>query len=103
MGVPLHAKQAQRGGRSVAVHTRDSGARRGWVVSATPWPLYARKGPGAYCTGGWVGLSGGLDGYGKFCPTAVRTPDPPARSESLHQLRCSGPKYNIIIIIIIYT
>lgn len=39
MGVPLHVKQAQRGGRSVTVPVLDSGARRGWVVGATPWPL----------------------------------------------------------------
>jgi len=63
MGVPLHAQQAQRGGRRVAAAIHDSGARRGWVVSSTPWPLYARKGAGVQCTGGWVGLSGGLDGY----------------------------------------
>ena len=96
MGVPLHAKQAQRGGRSVAVPILDSG----WVVSATPRPLYARKGPVASCTGGWAGLSGSLDGYGKFRSTAVRTPDPSARSQSLYRPCCPGPEYNILIIII---
>jgi hypothetical protein len=54
MAVPLHAKQAQSGGRNVALPTLDPGAIRGWVVSATPWPLHAQKGPGSHCTGGWV-------------------------------------------------
>jgi len=43
IATPLHAKHAQRGGRSVTVPILDSGARRGWVVSATPWPLYPRE------------------------------------------------------------
>jgi hypothetical protein len=34
---------------------RDLGARRGWVVSTTPLPLYPRERPGTHCTGGWVG------------------------------------------------
>jgi hypothetical protein len=53
MAVPLHGKQAQSGGRSVAVPILDPGKRKGWVVSATPWPLHARTGPGSHSTGGW--------------------------------------------------
>jgi hypothetical protein len=26
----------------------------GWVVNATPRPLYPRERPGTHCTGGWV-------------------------------------------------
>jgi hypothetical protein len=34
----------------------------GWVVNATPRPLYHRERPGTHCTGGWVGPRSGLDG-----------------------------------------
>jgi hypothetical protein len=38
--VPLHAKQAEMGGRGIAVPILDHDIRRGWVVSATPYPIY---------------------------------------------------------------
>jgi len=31
------------------------GARWGWVVNATPRPLYPRERPGTHCTRSWVG------------------------------------------------
>ena len=34
-------------------------------VSTTPRPLYFRERPGTHCTGGWVGPTAGLDGFGK--------------------------------------
>ena len=37
----------------------------GWVVNATPRPLYPRERPGTHCTGGYVGPRVGLDGCGK--------------------------------------
>jgi hypothetical protein len=37
----------------------------GWVVNATPRPLYLRKRPSTHCTGGWVRARAGLDGCGK--------------------------------------
>jgi len=30
----------------------------GWVVNATPRPLYPRERPSTHCVGGWVGRSG---------------------------------------------
>jgi hypothetical protein len=39
----------------MALSFRDLGARRGWVVSTTPRPLYLREIPGTHCIGGWVG------------------------------------------------
>jgi len=36
----------------------------GWVVNATPRPLY----PGTHYVGGWVGPTTGLDGCGKSRP-----------------------------------
>jgi len=40
---PFHDKQAQRGGRGIAVSIFDAGARKGWVVSATSWTFYRRE------------------------------------------------------------
>jgi hypothetical protein len=37
------------------------GARRGWVVSTTPRPLYPRERPDTHCTKGCVGPRAGLD------------------------------------------
>jgi hypothetical protein len=52
----------------------DLDARRGWVVSATPRPLYPRERPGTHCTGGWVGLRAGLDECEKSRPHRDSTP-----------------------------
>jgi len=38
-----------------------------------------------------VGLRAGLDGCGKSRPTGIRSPDRPARSESLYRLSHPGP------------
>jgi len=63
----------------------------GWMVNATPRPLYPRERPGTHCTGGWVGPRAGLDGCGKSFPTGFRSPDRLARGESLHRLSYPGP------------
>jgi hypothetical protein len=47
--------------RGIALPFRDLGARRGWVVSTTPRPLYPRERPGTHCTGGWVGPRACMD------------------------------------------
>ena len=64
----------------------------GWVVNATPRLLYPRERSGTHCEGGWVGPRAGLDGCGKSRPTGIRSPDRPARSQSLYRLRYPGPK-----------
>ena len=53
----------------------------GWVVNATPRPLYrpppSRERPGTHCIGGWVGHRTGQDGCGKSrFPTGIRSPGP---------------------------
>jgi len=64
----------------------------GWVVNATPQPLYPRERPGTHCIGGWVSPKAGLDRSGKSrSPTSVRSPDRPARSKSLYRLRYPSP------------
>jgi len=64
------------------------GTRRGCVVSITPRPpLPPGKDPGTHCTGGCVGPGAGLDRCGKSRPTGIRSPDFPARRQSLYQVR----------------
>jgi hypothetical protein len=66
--------------RGIALHCLDLGARRRWVVSTTPRPLYPRERPGTHCTGiGWA--SGPFWTRAKiFASTGIRSPDRPARS-----------------------
>jgi hypothetical protein len=54
-------EQTQRVDRGIALPFRDLGARRGFVVSITPRPLYLRERPGTHYTGGWVSPRSGLD------------------------------------------
>ena len=68
------------------------GTRRGCVVSITPRPPLPRERPGTHCTGGWVGRGADLDRCGKSRPTGIRSPDRPARSESLYRLSYPAPK-----------
>jgi hypothetical protein len=37
----------------------------GWVVDATPRPVYPRERPGTHCIGGWVGPRASLDSCGE--------------------------------------
>ena len=61
------------------------------MVKATPRPLYARERPGTLCIGGGVGPRAGLDGCGKSRPpTGTRSPNRPARSESLYRQNYRG-------------
>jgi hypothetical protein len=59
-----------RGGVEVSLYSFfNLGARWGWVVNATPRPLYLRERDlGTYCIGAWVGPLVGLDGCGKYRP-----------------------------------
>jgi hypothetical protein len=49
---PRNRPEGPEGGRVIALLFLDLGARKGWVVSTTPRPLYARERPGTHCTGG---------------------------------------------------
>ena len=70
----------------------------GGVWSAShPGRLYPRERPGSHCTGGWVGLGAGLDRCGKSRPTGIRSPDLPARSESLYRLSYPAPPQSDIM------
>jgi len=48
----------------------------GWVVNATPRPLYPRERLGTHCIGGWVGPRAVLDGCGKSRPHRDSIPGP---------------------------
>jgi hypothetical protein len=80
-----------QGVRDIALHSLDLGARRGLVVSTKPRPLYPRERPGTNCTGGWVGPNAGLDVCENLTPTGIRSPDLPARIQSLYRLSYPGP------------
>ena len=81
-------RTAHRGSRSIAILFLDSGTRRGWGVSVTPRPHFtsgkdpvpivqeAGWAPGPVWTGGE-----------NLAPTGIRSPDRPARSQSLYLLR----------------
>jgi hypothetical protein len=76
------------------------------VVSTTPRSPYPRERPGTRCTGSWVGPRTGLDVCEKSHPTGIRSPDRPARCQSLYRL--SYPAHiceNVVLqnIPIIYT
>jgi hypothetical protein len=61
---------------------------------------FRQERPGTHCIGGWVGPMAGLDGCGKSRPTGIRSPDHPARSESLYRLRYPDPCLTLNIVII---
>jgi hypothetical protein len=61
--------------------------------SSRPGRFYPRERPGTHCTGGWVGPGAGLDRCGKSRLTGIRSPDLPARSESLYRLRYPAANY----------
>jgi hypothetical protein len=84
------ATNVQRESRGIALFLFKVGARWGWVVSATPRPLYSWERPGTDCIGGWVGPKAGLNGCGKSRPIGIRSPDRPACSESLYRLSNPG-------------
>jgi hypothetical protein len=61
----------------------------GWVVNATPRPIYPRERPIVQDAGSapgpiWTGAE-------NLATTGIRSPDRPARSESLYLLSHPGP------------
>ena len=60
--------------------------RGGEVPASRPGRSLPRERPGTHCTGGWVGPRARLDRCGKSRLTGVRSPDRPARSQSLYRL-----------------
>jgi hypothetical protein len=69
----------------------------GWVFSTTPRPFYPRERPGNHCTGGWVGPRAGLACAKNRTPTGIRSPDRPARSQSLYRLNYPARKILYVV------
>ena len=61
------------------------------MVNATPRPLYPQERSGTHCIGGWGAPGPVWTGCGKSRPNRIRSPDRPARSESIYRLRYPGP------------
>jgi hypothetical protein len=93
---PRTGHEGLEGSRDIPYSYFNLSAKWGWVVIATPRPLYPRERLGTHCIGDWVGTRSALDRCGKSCPYWIRSPDRPAHSESLHQLRYPGPLYCIL-------
>jgi hypothetical protein len=74
--VPSNRLESPEGGRGIALHSLDLGARRGWKVKTTPRPLYPREIPGTHGTGGWVGPRAGLEVGEKYRPCRDSIPGP---------------------------
>ena len=81
-------RTAHRGSRGIALLFLDHGTRRGWGVSVTPRPLYT---PGkdkvpVVQEAGWAPGPVWTDAE-NLATTGIRSPDRPARSQSLYRLR----------------
>lgn len=78
------------GGRGIALPILDHDARRGWVVSATPWPLYPQRDQVRVLQeAGWV-LGLVWMGLENLAAVGLRTPDHPDCSELLYRLCYPG-------------
>jgi hypothetical protein len=87
--------RAQRGIRGIASLIRDLGTEMGWVVSTTPQPLYSREDPVPI-----VQEAGSAPGPVWMCtknltPTRIRSPDHPARGQSLYRLSYPSPCFMV--------
>ena len=83
---------AHRGSRGIALLFHYYGTRSGWGVSVTPWPLFTPgKDPVPIVQeAGWA--PGPVwTGAENLAPTGIRSPDRPARSQSLYPLRYPTP------------
>jgi hypothetical protein len=100
-GHPITGHQGSKGGRDIALLIFELGARRGWVVSTTPRPLYPGKDTVPIVQEAeWVPARIWTCAK-NFAPTGFRSPDSPARSQSQYQL--SYPVHNIYIYILSVT
>ena len=84
-------RTAYRGSRGIALLFHDHGTRRGWGISVKPRPFFTPgKDPVPIVQeAGWApGLV--WTGAENLAPTGIRSPDRPARSQSLYRLRYSA-------------
>jgi hypothetical protein len=90
-GTPFRSRRTHRVSGVIAQLFLTLGPRRGGGgVGIMPRPPLPRERTVTHFTGGCVGLGAVLDRCRKSRPTGIRSPDLPARSESLYQLRYPG-------------
>ena len=63
-----------------------------------PTGPYLRERLDTHSTGGWVGFRAGLDMCGKSRPNGIRSPDRPARRQSLYRLSYRAPHTLYLVI-----
>jgi hypothetical protein len=88
-------RTAHRRSRGIALLFHDHGTRRRWGVSVTPRPLFTSgKDPASIVKkAGWA--PGPVwTGAENLDPTGIRSPDRPARSQSLYRTKLPGAIYN---------
>jgi hypothetical protein len=78
----------------IALLILNLGARRWWVVSTTPRPLYPHESPSTHCTGDWVVPRADLDMCKNLAPTWIRSLDHPNRSSVAIPTEIPRPLYN---------
>ena len=89
-------RKAHRGSKVIALLFLDHGTRRGWGVSVTPRPLFSpRKDPVPLVQEAEWAPGSVWTGAENLAPTGIPSPDRPARSQSLYQLRYRGPQLRI--------
>ena len=81
-------RTAHRGSRGIALPFHDHNTRRGWGASVTPQPLFTHgKDPVSIVQeSGWAPRMV-WTGAENLAPTGIQSPDRPAHSQSLFQLR----------------
>ena len=81
-------RTARMESRGIAPLCLDRGTRRGWGVGVTPRPIFTSgKDPVPIVQeAGWAAGPGWI-GAENLAPTGIRSPDRPARSQSLYRLR----------------
>ena len=92
-------RTAHRGSRGIALLFLDHGTRRGWGVSVTLRPLFT---PGKYPIptvqeAGWAPGPVWTGAENLAPPTGIRSPDLPARSQSLYRLRYRAHLLSVLI------
>jgi hypothetical protein len=69
--------KGQTGSRSISL-LFNLGARREWVVKATPRPHYSLERPGTHCIGGWLDRRTVLEGCGQSLLHRDSIPETPS-------------------------
>ena len=86
-------RTAHSGSRGIALLFHDHGTRRGWGVSVTPRPLFTPgKDPVLIVQEAWWTPGPVWTAAENLTPNGIRSPDLPARSQSLYRLRYPAPK-----------